>query len=147
MLIGEAPGIEESRTGRPFVGRSGKFLMTLLTAIGLKRSALFITSPVKYYPGKRALKLTEIRHGATHTQKQIEVITPKVIILLGNVAIKAVLGEKLKVSDIHGRILQKGGVTIIPTFHPSAAMRFPTIRAKMRQDFITIHRYLSENLQ
>jgi uracil-DNA glycosylase family 4 len=134
MFLGEAPGPSESKIGRPFVGRSGKFLTKMLEKIGIKREDVFITSPVKYYPGKRAPDLEEIRHGMTHTRKQIEAIKPKIIVLLGNVAVKALIDEKLRISDIHGKLIEKEGVNYFPTFHPSAAMRFTKVRLKMEED-------------
>ncbi len=142
MFIGEAPGIEESKVGRPFIGRAGKFLTKMLNSIGIKREKVFITSPVKYYPGKRAPNIKEIRHGMLHTKKQIEIIKPKVIVLLGNTALKALIDEKAKISKLHGKIIKKNGIIFIPTFHPSAAMRFPKIKEKMEKDFKKIRRFL-----
>lgn len=135
LFLGEAPGYLESQTGRPFVGRAGKFLTKMLDSIGIRREDVFITSPVKYFPGRRAPSLEEIRHGMIHTRKQIETIKPKAIVLLGNVAIKALLDEKLRVSNIHGKIIEKEGIKYFPTFHPSAAMRFTKVRLKMKEDF------------
>lgn len=135
LFLGEAPGYLESQTGRPFVGRAGKFLTKMFDKIGINREDIFLTSPVKYFPGRRAPNLEEIRHGMIHTMKQIEVIRPKIIVLLGNVAINAILDEKLRVSDIHGKIVEKNGIKYFPTFHPSAAMRFTKVRLKMEKDF------------
>jgi uracil-DNA glycosylase len=135
MFLGEAPGIKESQTGRPFVGRAGKFLNKMLIKTKINREDVFITSPVKYFPGKRAPDLDEIRHGMIHTRKQIEAIKPKLIVLMGNVAIKGVLDEKLRVSDIHGKVIEKDGIKYFPTFHPSAAMRFTNARVRMEKDF------------
>jgi DNA polymerase len=136
MFMGEAGGPTESKVGRPFVGRSGKFLMQLLSSIGIKREDVFLTSPVKYYPGSRAPTNEEIMHGMIHTSKQIEIINPKLIVMLGNVALKALFpNEKLKVSEIHGNPIRKNGRIYFPTFHPSAARRFPKVREKMIKDF------------
>lgn len=135
LFLGEAPGYLESQTGRPFVGRAGKFLTKMLDKIVIKREDVFITSPVKYFPGRRTPDVEEIRHGMIHTRKQIEVIKPKIIVLLGNVAIKALLDEKLRVSDIHGKIIEKDGIKYFPTFHPSASMRFTNARIRMEKDF------------
>ena len=135
MFLGEAPGINESKIGKPFVGKSGKFLNKLLESIGIKREEVFITSPVKYYPGKRAPTDEEISHGMVHTWKQIEIINPKIIVLLGNVAIKGTLGKNYKISEIHGKPIKKGGRIYFPTFHPSAARRFPKIRKLVEEDF------------
>jgi len=136
IFLGEAPGLNESKTGHPFIGRSGKFLTKLLLSIGLKREEVFLTSPVKYYPGNRAPKNEEIRHGMIHTSKQIEIIDPKLIVMLGNVALKALFpNEKFKLSKIHDKIIKKEGRIYFPTFHPAAAMRFPKIRKLMEKDF------------
>lgn len=143
MFIGEAPGIEESKIGRPFVGRAGKFLNKFLDSIGIKRKDVFITSPVKYYPGKKAPNKEEIKHGMIHTIKQIEIIKPKIIVLLGNVALHALIDEKLNISKVHGNVIKKGNIIYIPTFHPSAAMRFPKIRKQMEKDFEKIKRLIS----
>ena len=134
VLMGEAPGATEAKTGRPFVGRAGKFLNKMLDKNGIKREDVFITSPVKYFPGNRAPTLEEISHGMTHTRKQIGVIRPKMIVLMGNTAIRALLGD-LRVSDIHGKIIEKDGMKYFPTFHPSAAMRFTNMRLRMESDF------------
>ncbi|MCS7105703.1 MAG: uracil-DNA glycosylase [Candidatus Aenigmarchaeota archaeon] len=135
FFIGEAPGPTESKTGKPFVGKAGKFLTKLLSSVGIKREEVFITSTVKYYPGRRALTLEEIKHGMTHTFKQIEAVNPRVIVLLGNTALKAFFPKKkLKVSEVHGKVLTKGDKICFPTFHPSAAMRFPETRKLVEKD-------------
>lgn len=140
MFLGEAPGKEEAKTGRPFVGRSGKFLTKMLKSIGIDRKNVYITSPVKYYPGKRAPNKKEIQAGLKHTLKQIEIIKPKIIVLLGNVALKFILDKNLTISKVHGKIIKRKGITYIPTFHPSAAMRFPKIKIKMIKDFKKLKR-------
>ncbi len=71
-----------------------------------------------------------------HTSKQIEAINPKLIVILGNVALKALFpGKKLKISEIHGKTIEKNERIYFPTFHPSAARRFPNIRKKIIEDF------------
>lgn len=136
IFIGEAPGREESKKGKPFVGRAGKLLTQLLTSIGINREDVYITSPVKYYPGKRILKEEEILHGRKHLLKQIEVIKPKLFVLLGNVALKALFpDENLKISKIHGKVLSKNNSLFFLTFHPAAALRFPKIRKLIEKDF------------
>jgi len=145
MFIGMAPGIEESKTGKPFVGRAGKFLNSLLDSIGIDRKDVFITSPVKYYPGKRILTNEEILHGRKHLLKQIETIKPKLIITLGDVALKALFpDEKLLVSNLHGKIIERKGIKYFITFHPAAAMRFPKIRKKMQEDFNELKEFIKE---
>jgi DNA polymerase len=141
VFVGEAPGREEAKVGRPFVGRSGKFLTQLLLQIGIKREDVFITSPVKYLPaGRQSLPKRgtptnkDITHGMTHLFKQIEIINPKLIVLLGQVAVKALL-EKGNISEMHGEMVKKGNRLYFATFHPAAAIRFPKIKALIIDDF------------
>jgi len=134
MFVGEAAGPSEAKQGRPFVGRSGKFLTKMLESIHVNRKNVYITSPVKYCPGKRAPTPEEYRHGKIHLLKQIEIIKPKLIVLLGNVALKTLLDENLTISKVHGRLIEKNTM-YFPTFHPSAAMRFTRVRDKMKIDF------------
>jgi uracil-DNA glycosylase family 4/DNA-3-methyladenine glycosylase len=134
MFIGMAPGREESKTGKPFVGRAGKLLTQLLDSIGIKREEVFITSPVKYYPGKRAPTSKEIEHGKVHFLKQIKIIKPKLIVLLGNVALKS-LDFDDKISEVHGKIIKRENVNYFPTFHPAAGVRFLKIKKEIQKDF------------
>ena len=150
VFVGEAPGYQESRTGKPFIGRSGQFLSQLLDEISLDRKDVFITSPVKYYPVKlntkkskrsrdksgRAPTEKEINHGKIHLLKQLEVIKPQMIVLLGRVATKALIGKASDLVDrTHGTTLQANGYKFFFTYHPAAAMRFPRIKILMQADF------------
>ncbi len=134
VFIGMCPGREESKVGKPFVGRSGRFLNQMLKSIGIKRKGVYIISPIKYYPGKRILRKKEIQHGMIHTLKQLKIIKPKIVVLLGKVALEALLNKK-ELDKLHGEIIRKDGITYIPTFHPAAAMRFPKIRKQFIKDF------------
>lgn len=135
MFVGEAPGKTESETGRPFVGRSGKFLTTLIESAGLKREDVYITSPVKYFPGYRAPTDTEITHGKIHFDKQVKIISPQFIVLLGRVAQKAVLGKAFLLKDLHGKIIKDGKRSYFLTYHPAAALRFPKLKILLSGDF------------
>jgi len=140
MLIGMAPGKEEARTGRPFVGRSGRLLTEMLHRIGMERKEIYITSPVKYFPEKN-LTVNDIRHGAGHLKKQVDVISPGLLVLMGSVAVKALLPqERISVSKMHGRLIEKGGRRYFITFHPSAALRFPENRRMMMKDLAKLKR-------
>ncbi len=135
VFVGEAPGKEEARVGRPFIGRSGKLLRYMIRDVGLNERDVFIMSPVKYLPDRGTPDTDDIIHGRTHLFKQLDVIEPKIIVLLGNTACMAVLGEKVQVSARHGDIIEKDGRKCLVTFHPAAAMRFPKIRAGFIRDF------------
>lgn len=142
VFIGEAPGRQEAKTGRPFVGRSGKFLRSLIKEIGLKEDEVFITSPVKYLPNSGTPSKSDINHGRLHLLKQLKIIDPKIVVLLGKVACFGVLEEEIAINKRHGEIIKKnpsgssGQVwKYFITFHPSAALRFPPIKKLFVGDF------------
>ena len=137
MIIGEAPGKEEDIQGRPFVGRSGKFLDINLKKTSLSRTDFYITSSVKCRPpNNRNPKRNELKICKQNwLNKQIACLNPKIIVLLGKVAIKQVLGSVLKLDNIHGRLITHDIRICYPTFHPAAAMRFPKLRNKIFKDF------------
>ena len=135
VFIGEAPGKKEAETGRPFVGRSGQLLRSLIREAGLKEEDVYITSPVKYLPNSGTPTIKDIEHGKTHLQKQLDVIDPKIIVLLGRVASFAILGEFLAINKMHGVIIDKNNQRYFVTFHPSAGLRFPPLKKKIIEDF------------
>ncbi len=143
MFVGEAPGAKEDETGRPFVGRSGKLLIEMIEGIGLKREEVFITSILKSRPPKnRPPKRNEKEICLPYLEKQIEIIAPKAIVLLGRVAISTLIGP-WKLDEAHGRFYEGGGYTYFMTYHPAAALRFPKIKDIMKQDFKTLKDHLS----
>jgi uracil-DNA glycosylase len=131
VLVGEAPGTEEDMTGRPFVGRCGKLLDRALEEAGIDRSQVFITSVVKCRPPKnRPPKRQEILACGPYIQKQIEMIKPSGVGLMGNVATKAVLGIS-GVTSIHGNVYQ--GKYLV-TFHPAAVLRNKNLKEAFVSD-------------
>jgi DNA polymerase len=135
MFVGEAPGAKEDETGRPFVGRSGELLVSLLEEIELARDDIFITSILKSRPPKnRTPKKVEINVCRPYLEQQIELIKPRVIVLLGGIAISSFFGPR-KVSESHGRFFESDSQTYFMTYHPAAALRFPKVKIAMREDF------------
>jgi DNA polymerase len=135
VFVGEAPGKEEAKIGRPFIGRSGKFLRKVLADIGLHDREIFITSPVHYLPLRGTPSRAAVIHGREHLYKQIEIIDPKMIVLLGNTACSALLDSKQELSKEHGKIIRKDGRKYFITFHPAYAMRFPEGKKQFISDF------------
>jgi DNA polymerase len=125
MFIGEAPGKKEDETGRPFAGKAGKFFNELLKKNRIDRKKCFITSVVKCHPPKnRNPKSIEAKICVQeYLMKQVRLVNPKIIVLLGNTAKKYAPKELLK------------GKKVIITHHPAAGMRFPKSRRKMEKDF------------
>ena len=147
MIIGEAPGEEEDRQGLPFVGRSGKFLDKMLAVAGLDRKKIFITNTVKHRPpSNRAPKISEIKTcKELWLDKQVEMLKPKLIVVLGGVALKTLIRETA-VERLHGKVLEKQKQKYFVTYHPSAALRFPENRKKMEEDFRKLKKLLKEIL-
>jgi uracil-DNA glycosylase len=142
VFIGEAPGKTEANTGRPFVGRSGQLLRRLINEAGLKEENIYITSPVKYFPNRGTPTSSDIAHGKIHLDKQLKVIAPKFIVLLGSVAVLAVLGEKLPIMKIHGQIIEKDDRRYFISLHPAAGLRNPSVLPLFIADFKTLKNYL-----
>ncbi len=135
MLIGEGPGMNEDKQGRPFVGASGQFLTELLQQAGYKREEVFITNVVKCRPpGNRDPQPNEISACAEYLDRQIAVINPKVIVTLGRFSMARYF-PGAKISAIHGQAKYIDGRTIVPMFHPAAALHQPALRQNIEEDF------------
>lgn len=143
VFVGEAPGKEEAKTGRPFIGRSGRLLRALIAEVGLQEEEVFITSPVKYLPTYVTPTLEDIDHGRIHLFKQLAVIKPKIVVLLGSVAAVAVLREKISVSQEHGRVIRREGLIYFLTYHPAAALYNPRLRPELAEDFRRLKRLIT----
>lgn len=143
MVVGEAPGTEEDRLGLPFVGKAGKFLHQLLRKEGLNRKNIFITNAVKCHPkGNRipgAKELKTCKH--LWLDRQIKIIKPYFILILGNVALKSLLRED-NISSLHGRTIKKEGQNYFVSYHPAAGLRFPQIRKEMENDFKRLRKFI-----
>jgi DNA polymerase len=138
MFIGEAPGANEDKQGKPFVGASGKFLGEMLEGIGSKREDVYITNIVKYRPpGNRDPEPKERADFMPYLARQIEIIQPKLIIFLGRHAMSVFLPE-LKISEAHGKPVRKNGQVYLPLFHPAAALYNGGLRQTLIEDFAKI---------
>jgi DNA polymerase len=105
----------------------------------LKDDEVFITSAVKYLPkGYITPKPRDIEHGRTHLFEQLNAIVPKFVVLLGNVAAIAVLGEKFSIAKVHGTFIDRGGVTYFLSYHPAAPLYAPKLLAELKDDFIKL---------
>jgi len=140
MFIGEGPGAEEDARGEPFVGPAGKLLDSMLAAIDLNRSEdVYITNAVKCRPpGNRTPEATEMSACAPYLKRQIALIQPKLIILLGRAAVHAVLGEEGSLASMRGKTLAyRAGERTIPvlvTYHPAYLLRTLPDKAKAWED-------------
>lgn len=137
VFVGEAPGKQEALTGRPFIGRSGKLLRSLIQEIGLREEDVYITSPVKYLPNRGTPTSKDIRHGREHLMQQLRIIQPQIVVLLGRVAAEGVLQKKVAVAKEHGAVMEeKDGIRYFLTVHPAAALRFSRkYKPVLQEDF------------
>ncbi len=135
VFVGEAPGAEEDKQGRPFVGRAGKLLDKLLSEIGFSRKDVYICNVLKCRPpNNRDPKLEEIRACYPYLSAQIEIIKPKLIVALGRHAMVVLAGID-GITKNRGKILNYRGYPVMPTFHPAAVLRNPRYMSAVREDF------------
>lgn len=145
MMIGEGPGANEDKLGRPFVGQAGKVLDDLLAGINLKRSDIFITNVVKHRPPNNRDPLPEeIEACRIWLDQQIELIQPKVIITISRFAMARWFPNE-KISNIHGKAKRFGNVLVVPMFHPAAALHNINLRPLLEADFKKLPQYLQDN--
>ena len=145
MFVGEGPGQNEDEQGRPFVGAAGKFLTELLESIGLKRSDVFITNIVKCRPpNNRAPRKSEIETCNPYLQSQIRLINPRILCALGTPAITTLIGDEYSASRFHGKPLTKGEVTMLPMYHPAAALYDASLRETLLHDFQVLKNLLEK---
>ena len=130
MLVGEAPGANEDQEGLPFVGRAGMLLDKMLAAINLDRKKVYISNIVNYRPPEnRKPTEDEIRRYLPFITKHIEIINPKILVLLGSTAMNALIGDNVVISKMRGKWIEKKfgscKTSVIITFHPAFLMRQP----------------------
>jgi DNA polymerase len=135
VFIGEGPGFHEDQQARPFIGAAGKFLDELLASIGLKRSDVFICNVLKCRPPSNRDPLpAEIATCKPWLDQQIEAINPRVIVTLGRFSMSRYFPGQT-ISKIHGQPRKLGDVTIVPMYHPAAALHQGSLRKTIEYDF------------
>lgn len=124
MFIGEGPGADEDMQGLPFVGKAGKLLNTAFEGLGIKREEVYIANIVKCRPpNNRTPENDEAAACLNYLRNQVILIKPKIIVLLGSVALKNILGSENSITTIRGKWIEKKGIYYMPTFHPAALLR------------------------
>lgn len=146
FVIGEAPGAREDKLGRPFVGPSGMILERSLETAGLRREDVYITSCVKCRPPnnrtphKNELDVCQV----TWLNRQIELVDPEVIVLLGKVAVQQVLKEERGIRETHGEVIQRDGRRYLLTYHPAVAFRVPETKESMKEDMTRLRQLVAQ---
>jgi uracil-DNA glycosylase family 4 len=124
-LVGEAPGAQEDAAGRPFVGRAGQLLDTVLAEVGLPRAEIAVLNALKCRPpGNRTPRPAELARCRPWLTRQLELVSPALVVPLGLTATTWFLGRKITLGAVRGRVHEVDGRRVVPTYHPSAAIRF-----------------------
>ena len=143
MMIGEAPGEQESLQGRPFVGKAGKNLDEFLEGAGMDRSALYVTNTVKFRPTKRSAAGRTVNRPPTQEEiklflpwlkREISLVNPKCVITLGNVPLKALTDRDRVIGDVHGQFLDWEDRLLFPMYHPASVIYNPSLKEVYRRD-------------
>jgi uracil-DNA glycosylase len=147
MIVGEAPGFNEDRQGEPFVGAAGKLLDTLLSRIGLSRADVYITNVLKCRPPmNRDPMPNEAEACSPYLKQQMDLVQPKVVLILGRHALERLLPGQGSISRIHGSLIRRSEIAYIPLYHPAAALHNGALVADLEHDFDQLKRYLDRLL-
>lgn len=145
VLVGEAPGANEDEQGEPFVGAAGQLLDRLIGEIGLARADVYISNVLKCRPpNNRDPRTDEIEACKGYLATQLELVEPRVVVTLGNFATKLLLRTETGITRMRGEIYDWWrGIQVVPTFHPSAALRGgPDVTDAMQADFVLVRSVL-----
>jgi DNA polymerase len=145
MIVGEAPGQNEDKQGLPFVGAAGQLLNQLLAGIGIERKDVYITNIIKCRPpGNRDPLPDEVSSCSAYLDRQVQLIRPAVILLLGRHAVQRLLPGSSGISRIHGQLIQRGDRAYVPLYHPAAALYNNFLVDTLNQDFRKVQGYIAE---
>jgi uracil-DNA glycosylase family 4 len=136
VFVGEGPGADEDKQGRPFVGRAGQLLDRMIAAMGMSRfQDVYILNVVKCRPpGNRTPTPEEWDACHPHLERQLEILDPVIVVLLGSTALKALLGPTLRITQMRGQWIERQGRWWMPTYHPAALLRNPSLKRETWDD-------------
>ena len=142
MFIGEGPGGDEDRLGEPFVGKAGQLMNKAFDIVGIKREDVYIANIVKCRPpNNRDPEEDEIIACMDYLRNQVMIIKPKIIVLLGRIALQNILGKEYKITASRGKWTEKKGIMYMPTWHPAALLRDETKKIEFLKDLKNIKQY------
>jgi len=135
MFIGEGPGGDEDRLGEPFVGKAGQLMNKAFDVVGIQREDVYIANIVKCRPPhNRDPEADEVNACMNYLRNQVMIIKPKIIVLLGRIALKNILGEEYKITASRGNWIEKKGILYMSTWHPAALLRDETKKIDFLED-------------
>lgn len=148
MFVGEAPGADEDAQARPFVGRAGQLLNKIIEAIGMKREEVFIGNVNRCRPPQnRTPTPLEAATCKPFLLREISIVQPEVIVVLGNTAMKNLLDTKEGITKVRGQFQDYRGIKVMPTFHPAYLLRDPTKKRETWEDMKKVRQYLDQNVR
>ena len=143
MFIGEGPGADEDIQGEPFVGKAGKLMNQAFKGIGIKREDVYIANIVKCRPPmNRNQEQDEINECIGYLREQVMLVKPEIIVLLGSVALKAILGKEYSITSSRGKWVEKKGIMYMPTFHPAALLRDDSKKINFWNDLKEVYKHM-----
>jgi len=148
MFVGEAPGANEDMQARPFVGRAGELLNKIIEAIGMKREDILIGNVNRCRPPENRTPTTqEAKICKPFLLREIAIVQPEVIVVLGNTAMKNLLDTKEGITKLHGKFQDYKGIKVMPTFHPAYLLRDPSKKRETWEDMKMVRDYLDGKLK
>lgn len=154
VLIGEAPGKNEVKYGRPFVGAAGKNLTELLSGGGIDREDVFITNVVKYRLYRinektgnmvnRPVTKKDLDNNLDYLMRELNILEPELIVTLGNTALHAVCGNDTPISDVHGTVIESNGFKVFPLYHPASIIYNRSLKEVYENDVKTLNKTMSD---
>ena len=153
MFVGEGPGFDEDHKGEPFIGRAGQLLTKIIEAMGYARETVYIANIVKCHPMKdasdpelrgndRPPTSEEMETCRPYLDKQLEIIRPKIIVTLGASSTKGLLNSEESISVIRGTVKEYKGIKLMPTYHPAALLRNPSLKKHVWDDMKKVMKFL-----
>ena len=145
MFVGEAPGANEDAEGVPFVGRAGELLNKIIASIGLKREDVLVGNVNRCRPpGNRTPTLPEAHTCRPFLKREIAVVRPKVVVVLGNTATQNLLDTKVGITKLRGEFQDYFGISVMPTFHPAYLLRDPSKKREVWEDMKKVRDFLNK---
>lgn len=147
MFVGEAPGADEDAQARPFVGRAGQLLNKIIEGIGLKREDVFIGNVNRCRPPQnRTPTPAEAVTCRPFIIREIDIVQPRVIVVLGNVAMRNLLNTKVGITKLRGKFQEYRGIKVMPTFHPAYLLRDPSKKRETWEDMKIVRDFLKSDV-
>lgn len=144
-VVGESPGPPDADSEKPFQGPTGELLNRILSSIGLKRDNTYLTNIVKYISQGDELTPEIIKFFTPYVWRELAVVNPKVVLLLGNTPTKALLNTKKPISQVRGEFHEVNGMMLMPTFNPAYLLRDPTKKREVWEDMKKVRAFLNQN--